>query len=277
MKKMFSLILCLLICLLTFAGCSCKHTWTEADCVTAKTCSACNATEGEPLGHTWKEANCTTAKTCSVCEATEGDPLGHTPGQWQETADPVAATVLRVQNCTVCDEQVASETAALSTMIQDDIFLFTPNEFMERLVAIVGDQVEDFSYNLIPSNNLIIEVHCGEKQALLQFFRKSTMPLAADEGDVRKVWCVSLTAIDEADANLRLSFYMACNPLLDEDTAFDLDIERSTDFLNDSANGNSMGYFTHDELLYESIYIPSGAMGQDYSMYLVNVYASDFR
>lgn len=277
MKKSFSLMLCLLICLLTLAGCSCKHIWTDADCVTAKTCSACNATEGEPLGHTWMEADCVTAKTCSVCDATEGDPLGHTPGEWQETTDIVTATVSRAQCCTVCGEQITSETASLGTMIQDDIFLFTPNEFMERLSAFTDAHVDDFSYKFISGSNLIAQIYCGEKQALVQFFRKNAAPLASDEADVPKVWCVSLTEIDEADANLRLCFYMACDPAMDEDTAFQLDIERSTAFLNDFPDGSGVGYFTHNELLFESIYILSGTMGQDFSMNLVNIYASDFR
>ena len=54
------------------------HTWVAADCDTPKTCSVCQATEGEALGHTWVDANCVTPKTCSVCQATEGEALGHT-------------------------------------------------------------------------------------------------------------------------------------------------------------------------------------------------------
>lgn len=51
------------------------HTWVDATCETAKTCSVCGMTEGEALGHTWVDANYQAPKTCSVCGATEGEPL----------------------------------------------------------------------------------------------------------------------------------------------------------------------------------------------------------
>jgi len=69
------------------------HTWTDATCTTAKTCSVCGATEGEANGHTWTDATCTTAKTCSVCGATEGEANGHT---W------TAATCTTAKTCSVC-------------------------------------------------------------------------------------------------------------------------------------------------------------------------------
>ncbi len=36
----------------------------------------------DALGHTWLDATCTEPKTCSVCQATEGDALGHSWGKW---------------------------------------------------------------------------------------------------------------------------------------------------------------------------------------------------
>ena len=54
----------------------CEHEWVEASCESPKTCSLCNAIEGEALGHTeeivaGKSATCTEAgltegKKCSV-------------------------------------------------------------------------------------------------------------------------------------------------------------------------------------------------------------------
>lgn len=43
---------------------------------------------GEFGEHNWTPATCTAPKTCSVCQATEGDPLGHTEGtEWKSDAD----------------------------------------------------------------------------------------------------------------------------------------------------------------------------------------------
>lgn len=52
-----------------------------ADGYTVYTCSICGATENRdtvPAAHTWVDATCTAPKTCSVCQATEGEPAAHT-------------------------------------------------------------------------------------------------------------------------------------------------------------------------------------------------------
>ena len=77
------------------------HTWVDATCTTPKTCSVCDATEGEALGHDWADATCTAPKTCSVCDATEGEALGH---DWAD------ATCTAPKTCSVCD---ATEGEAL--------------------------------------------------------------------------------------------------------------------------------------------------------------------
>lgn len=53
------------------------HDWQPATCTAPKTCSVCQAVEGEANGHSWVDATCTAPKTCSVCQATEGEALGH--------------------------------------------------------------------------------------------------------------------------------------------------------------------------------------------------------
>ena len=77
------------------------HKWVAADCDTSKTCSVCQATEGEALGHKWVDADCDTPKTCSVCKATDGAALGH---KW------VDADCDTPKTCSVCK---ATEGAAL--------------------------------------------------------------------------------------------------------------------------------------------------------------------
>ena len=75
--------------------CTGGHTWVDANCTTSKTCSVCDATEGEALGHSWNDANCTTPKTCSACGETEGEaiPDAHT---W------VDANCTAAQTCSLC-------------------------------------------------------------------------------------------------------------------------------------------------------------------------------
>lgn len=83
----------LLFCVLL---CSCSlhdHEWQDATCTTAKTCSICGHTEGDPLGHQWADATCTAPKTCSVCGETKGNPSKHS---W------IYATCETPKTCSLC-------------------------------------------------------------------------------------------------------------------------------------------------------------------------------
>lgn len=53
------------------------HTWQDATCTEAKTCTECGENQGKALGHTWKDATCTSPKTCTSCQTTSGYSLGH--------------------------------------------------------------------------------------------------------------------------------------------------------------------------------------------------------
>ena len=92
MKRRMCLMMAAL-CVLLMSGCGCQHEWQDADCVTPKTCTLCQATEGEALGHSWQEASCETPKTCTGCGVTEGEAPGH---NWQEAICETPKT------CTAC-------------------------------------------------------------------------------------------------------------------------------------------------------------------------------
>jgi len=55
------------------------HTWEDASCTTARTCSLCGLTEGTAKGHSWKDATYEVPKTCTICGATEGEALSLEP------------------------------------------------------------------------------------------------------------------------------------------------------------------------------------------------------
>lgn len=129
MKKRYFilLIVALILCL---AGCGeCEHEWTEADCLTAKTCTKCSVTEGDPLGHdfapaeceipetctrcaitqgaalghSWMEASCMAPETCSICGSTQGEALPHTFGKWQISGEAMH------RDCEYCGSVETSE------------------------------------------------------------------------------------------------------------------------------------------------------------------------
>ena len=93
MKRLFLLMLVSMILLLTFTSCSaikgifggedtpdvevCEHSWEEATCRKAKSCTLCGEREGTPLPHKLVDATCTEPKHCTVCGQTYGEALGH--------------------------------------------------------------------------------------------------------------------------------------------------------------------------------------------------------
>lgn len=308
MKKCAILALCLFICLSYLTGCACEHTWVEAgcvtartcsdcgetegeplghiwveaDCITAKTCSACGETEGEALGHIWVEADCVTAKTCSVCDATEGEPLGHTIVQRQENPDVIAAVVTQVEYCAVCNEQLSSETVPLETMIEDGMFLFTPNEFMERLAVFTDKYVHTFSCEFtLLDLGLAAFVNAGDQRIIVQFFGRDAAPLTVNDLDRRAVWCVSLAQVGEQDEKFRQSFLMACDPALTKDTAYRVNVGLAAALQSAAYTGEPFAYTLYNEVLYEASYAYLAVPDEEETMIemleMLNAYASDFR
>lgn len=111
MNRVISFIL-ILVLVVILSGCNtllCNHTYNEANCTAPKTCTVCNATEGEALGHTFKDATCTAPKTCTICNAIEGEALGHTFTD---------ATCSAPKTCTVCEMK---EGAALGHKYENGV------------------------------------------------------------------------------------------------------------------------------------------------------------
>lgn len=304
MKKRILSAVLFLVCLLLFTGCSCSHSWVEADCLNPKTCSECQETEGEalghdwsdatceaaktcnrcaetkgdPLGHAWSDATCETAKTCTRCSQVEGDALGHTPGDWDEKTDAIACTFSRERYCSVCGTLTDTEAGSLDTLRSNGLFLFTPEEFMERFAQIAEQNAVDFSYEYVTDSNwLQVYVYSGSKLALIQFFRNDTTAVAARAKDSKEVWCVSYLAYGGGDMDVRRCFLMACDPTLDKDSAHAVSLQLSMEYLNAATAGKTYGYYVYNQLLYEELFVDEGASGLDYSLSMVNIYASDFR
>ena len=250
MKKKMLITAFLAVILLVLSGCTCKHTWKDADCFNPK--------------------------ICLKCQETEGAPLDHTPGQWIETFDVAACTISREQHCMNCNQLLDSEQAPITTMIQDELFLFSPNEFLKRLTSIAKQYDYTFTYECTDTSvGLQVFVQNGEKESIIQFFNREATTLDISEMDSPVVWCASLSSIGQADADFVHYFMMACDPKLDKDAAFDVYMALLTAYLNASITGEILGYHQENGLLYEFIYYPEEVFGQEFS--LIDIYASDFR
>ena len=73
------------------------HHWDTTSCTELKTCTRCGATESAVADHSWNPATCEAPKTCSVCGTTEGDAIGHL---WKDV------TCSAPKTCTVCGATV---------------------------------------------------------------------------------------------------------------------------------------------------------------------------
>ena len=95
------------------------HSWLDATCEAAKTCSVCGETEGEALGHDWKNATCTVPKTCSRCGIAEGEAPGHTAADAVREREVAPGCVTdgsydSVVYCYVCSAELSRKTIAVS-------------------------------------------------------------------------------------------------------------------------------------------------------------------
>ena len=112
----------------------CKHEWVDATCTMAKTCSKCDAVEGEPLGHSWNKATCTKPSECKRCKETEGKALGH---KWVEKTeyDYSNNVIEKYSLCSTCGTKDNEKTTDLTTLLTSSKmgFQISPMGFSNRL------------------------------------------------------------------------------------------------------------------------------------------------
>ena len=98
---------------------------------------------GELADHNWTPATCTAPKTCSVCQATEGDPLGHTEGtEWKSDKDnhwhtcTVAGCGVVIESSKAAhtpDREAATETDPIKCSVCD--YIITPALGMQDYIV----------------------------------------------------------------------------------------------------------------------------------------------
>ena len=92
------------------------HNWTPATCTVPKTCSVCQATEGDPLGHTegneWKYDSDNHWHTCTV----EGCGVVIESSKEAHTPDRAEATVNDPIKCSVCGYEIEAQLVAVTNI-----------------------------------------------------------------------------------------------------------------------------------------------------------------
>lgn len=206
MKKIIVTMLVAVLCMFALAGCGCEHEWTEATCTEPKTCSLCEATEGEPVGHSWTDATCSAAKTCSSCGLTEGEPAGHS---WIEATETAPKT------CSSCgltegEPLISAEETAFFASAGFEVVSYTVESGLSINHTIEYDYVDDPT-NPSPICYIYLTPLAGAADAytadramwatfsenVRDFSERATVVFNADGYDV--ICCVAL--LDDRDPN----------------------------------------------------------------------------
>lgn len=201
------------------------HTWVDATCTAPKTCSSCKETEGEALEHTWVDATCTAPKTCSVCKETEGEALGHTPGEWIAEEPDYSSVYYSVkQYCSVCDAYMDSDIVFFNTMHEDGLFLFSPEEFAEKLESFYSVLGYNMTTNLavLDDNTLACGIFYRGDVIAAVLFNNDYSEMDGDEKDAHTMSSMMVYYYtDEVSYVVKsmIGIMIACDPTLEEDDA----------------------------------------------------------
>lgn len=171
--------------------------------------------------HSWKAATCTTPKTCTECGQTEGAALGHSAGEWEkEPVDAINATQDTVKRCTRCQSIIDSKSEKVTSFVNGNKFIFTPNEFVKRFDASL-DSIGYLTAAIGTSSDgllgIIIESSSGSRVGTGIFSSTGDDTLrSTDKYSSSVIGNIVIMAdgTDEA-AELMISLMMACDPTLD--------------------------------------------------------------
>lgn len=234
MKKASIYLVYLFSCLVLLTGC-CRHEWLEADCVNPKTCAKCGEIEGAALGHT--------------------------PGEVCQTTDIVNAQMITERYCEICGAKISEEKMPISSFISTDqaTFLFTPNEYLERLMNLAETDYPSISYAI--DENGTVEIDRGVddgKTIQFIFYHPDSTPLLETEYDEAVVFCVSVTACGTAeevgqafDSDFIYAVAYATDPSFTKDSLQEL-LEKKYDALLDAYLYNEeWSYWINNDMLYQ--------------------------
>lgn len=270
MKKKTIVVAISILCMCLLTGCGCEHEWLDATCTSAKTCSLCGETEGEPTGHNWASATCETARQCKTCSIEVGNPLGHTPRK-TETIDFVNCTKHLEQHCPTCGQLLDSADEDLDSFVVDDLFIFSPQEFMERMESISKQYYPDFSYELNHSDADI-------------YLEKTDLPSASlyfnkDSANQAKIESIELSVHGSSEdfgslisADILKLLYLSCDPLLGDADYTEFALAKVTTAANAISYDQNYGYLEKNGLLYEFFHF---AVAPD-AWESIEVYASNW-
>lgn len=264
MSRVFAWIIVLAMCL---GLCACAGS-AKAPAETAPT--------QHPGEHVWEAATCLTPQICSLCGETMGEALGHTPGEWTESTDIVHAKCSREQTCSVCGTVLETEENDLTSFSENNMFIFSPQEFLDRFTYYATEYYPEFHYEIDSrdiggvEDAIVIHLYLdaeGSGQYNLYFLDMRSKKLPRNDlqnAGVRGITMESIVSFDKNDEDavklingdvlfdddLSKAFYLACDPILSDDDYKQQQAAYIVTYFNWVNSGDSTGYNIVNELFY---------------------------
>ena len=99
-----------------------------------------------------------------MCKETEGEPKGHDASWETVKVDAVNAVRTLESKCLTCGEVLDSKDENMTSLVEGDRFLFTPEEFTRRLQTVWDDARKDqltmqFKYSINSSGNQNFDIY----------------------------------------------------------------------------------------------------------------------
>ena len=272
----------------------CLHEWQDATCTFSETCRLCGKSRGEPLDHDWQPATCTTMQSCRVCSATKGTPKGHTLGDWRESNDILHAKLHREQSCTVCGSVINEYDEALTSFTNDNVFIFSPQEFIDRMERYAKESYPDFRYTIdsintgSAGNALFIRVYPNESSTVVYglsfrgangaYFLKTDLNTSQIQGVCLEKMCEidvkTGDGLDPIDFQLAEAFYRACDPVVSEDDLYTQHLMHLCTFANWVDNNKPIGNTEMNGIQYAFQYSIGKSGGQYIDVESIQAFAA---
>ena len=141
--------------------------------------------------HHWEAATCVSPKTCSDCDATEGQPLGHTLREWIVSAvDTAALTMTRELPCDVCGEIIETKTESTGMAPVNSVIHVSPDEWYACLVTNIqayGAGQSLYGYPVESEDNALLHsiVSMSQMNAVFSFQDTDGVVVPTDDREVR--------------------------------------------------------------------------------------------
>lgn len=254
----FGFVFALLVWYVWTQDTECEHNWKAATCTEPAVCTQCGETSGDPAGHKWRLATCTAARSCNVCRYVLGTPLGHADGETKAHTDMITAQVVETVYCKRCKKEIDERTRSLESFVKDDMFMFTPEEFLERMVKIVSECYEysDVCYRVTSVEGMLVgDLYYGDGlEATFTFFRSNMYPVQYNELKEKDVFCVAMTSV-AGEYTCEDLFLLACDPTLDRENAVFLYNDAYEDLMQSVSKGKDSIALFRNNMQFELQYL----------------------